>query len=593
MAVPLLLDSYPASGAAGIPIGDSITITFDQEMDESSINDGTFVLAAPANDTLFGPGLEPIAQQFSEDRDDILTPPEFGSYVKGTITFTRIDVSGSPVDDSEVDYTGQRTLWRTVATFTPDQPLRPTVEYTVIIAGDEDQTNGFDSGIRNRTVFDANPISVSGTGYPIFSGGYTGSQTRTYTLEITAGGATGTATYTWWNNATPLDTYEGVTTTGLRELEDGLVVSFSPDGGFTVGDQWTVVVLPYETLTANYSWTFTTGSGSIQIPPSTSSATGLGTIPSMSGSISVSSNFYVSSIDPSEGEYGVDISTDPYIGEVITIVFSDTLDTSTVTTSTVTVETDSPLGDDSIATLTEDLSYTIVVSGTTITITLEPGQLYQNNIVVITLDKSIANTDGDALGSDYVSYFATTYTPLYTGIRRIMLDIGSVLSTTIKDETIYLAILEASLQAEAFSYVTSIGNVKLYNLAKQEYTACLAERILVSGVGFNSDKLSKRLGDLSVSRGVGDDNLKDELANCIEYWELPLKSGGNIDPNGSVSPRVSVKGAWASDRITVSRQWEPTNRIFSYRSVANTTKSTRNSRRRQRTYRTRYSKGGS
>lgn len=328
MTAPLILDSYPASSSIGIPIGDSITVTFDQEIDESSVNSGTFVVGAPANDTVFGPGLEPLSQQFSEDRDDILTPPEFGGYIEGTITFSRVDASGSIVDDSEVDYTGARNLWRSVAIFTPKQPLRPNVEYTVILAGDEDQTNDFDSGIRSRTVFDAQPISVIGTGTPIFSGGYTSSTTRTYVLEITGAGVTGAATYDWWNQTSPLVVYSGQTTTGNRELEDGLVVSFSIDGSFAVGDRWTVVVVPYETLANNYSWTFSTGTGSVLTPPTTGSTSGIDAV----GYTSFGS-LRVVSIEPVHQATNLDPNS---VTEIV-ITFNKDVDEDTVIDSNITI----------------------------------------------------------------------------------------------------------------------------------------------------------------------------------------------------------------------------------------------------------------
>jgi len=590
------LDTYPAPDSTGIAIGDSIKVFFDQEMDESSINSGTFVLAAPNDSIAFGPGLEQIEQKYLDDRADILTSDDYLGYVSGTITFARLDSNGATVSDSEVDYDGDGDTWRTVAIFTPNQPLEANIEYTVILAGDEDQTNDFDSGVKSRSIFDAEPISVSGTGYPTFHGTYTGSTNKTYVLEITGAGATGAATYQWWNKNTPLEVNEGLTTTGNRELEDGIIVSFSADGSFTIGDQWEVVVKPYTLLAATYSWTFESGSGSITTPTSTYSASGIESISTSLSAVSATSSFYVSDIDPAEGEYGVEISESASVGEVITITFTDTIDQSTVDETTVSVRSDSPNGDSALANVTGDLDFTVVVATNTITITLGPAQLYENNIVIITLDKTIADEDGNTLGTDYVSYFATTYNPLYIGLRRVMLDIGSALPSDIKDETIYLAILIASLQANALTFSTTITNATLYNLARAEYTACLAERMLVSGMGLSSDRLSKTLGDLSVSRGSGgDSSLKDELASCMVYWENTLKSGGGVAPDTSIGPQWSVKGGNADDAITVGRLWEPTTKIGHGRGAANTKiyRSGSTNRRKDRTYRTRYNRGGS
>lgn len=590
MTAPTVLNVYPASSALGIPIGDSVTVQFDQEMDELSINSGTLVLIAPANDVVFGPGLEPLEQQTAEDAESILDTPTYSGYVKGTITFSRVNTSGGIVDDDEVDYDGVGNLWYTIATLTPSQPLKPNVTYTAIVLGDETQTNDFDSGVRTRSVFDAEPVSVSGTGIPIFIGSYTGTSTRTYVLEITSGGATGAATYEWWNEATPLEVYEGVTTTGYRELEDGVIVYFDPDGSFTTGDKWQVVVKPYSLLANNYRWEFTTGSGSILTPPSSSSASGIGTIGAAAGTDTT--GLYVSEITPSEGEYGVEISTDPYTGETITIVFNNDLDASTVTEDSISIYTESPNGDTSIASITGDLDFTAAVSGDTISIELDPGQLYQNNIIVIKLDKDIADEDGVTLGEEYISYFATTYTPLYAGIRQIQLEYGASFPSTMKDETIYLAILEASLEVDAISYVTTIANVKLFNIARQNYATCLAARKLLSGAGLGSEKMSKRLGDLTVSRDTGGADIRNELADCIAYWEIAVQSGGGVAPDTSLPPQYTVKGVYADDWMPVGRLWEPTNRIGSYRGSANSSEY-RSYRRQWRTHNTRYNRGGS
>jgi hypothetical protein len=200
---PNIIDVYPAPNSVGIVIGDQVKVTFDQEMDEASINSGTFVVAAPEKGIVFFGNATPFDVPGLDD-EEVLESPYYGGHVKGTISFSRIDASGAPVDDSAEDPTGAGNLWRTVAIFTPDQPFIPNKEYTVILAGDEDLDDGFDSGVTTRTVFDPVAVAVSGTGTPYFSGGYTGSNSRTYHVEITAGGQVGNATYQWWEENDPI-----------------------------------------------------------------------------------------------------------------------------------------------------------------------------------------------------------------------------------------------------------------------------------------------------------------------------------------------------------------------------------------------------
>lgn len=321
--IPQIISVYPAPNAPGIPIGDQVVVIFDQEMDRSSINSGTFVLTAPDNGVIFGPGLQPI----NNTGQDILNSPYYGGFVEATISFSRVDISGSSVDDDLVDTEGDGSLWRTAATLIPSQPLRQNVDYHVLLAGDEDQDNLFDSGVKTRTVFDPLEVDVTGSGTLEFAGGYTGQNQRNYILEITSGGATGVATYKWWNELSPLVAYDGVTVTGDRELEDGIIVNFDPDGTFVVGDKWSVVVIPLMLMPNNYVWSFSTGSGSIAVPPSSHSTSGIESIAAASASLKIVS------IEPAHQATNLDPSS---VTEIV-ITFNKEVDESTIIDENITI----------------------------------------------------------------------------------------------------------------------------------------------------------------------------------------------------------------------------------------------------------------
>jgi hypothetical protein len=555
---PLITDVYPASGARGIPIGDQLRVTFDQEMDEDSINTGTFVLTGPDEAPVFGPvDVTPFDEPGFDD-EDILSSPYFAGYVKGTISFSRVDPSGGLVDDSVTDTTGDGTLWQTVAIFTPEKPLKPNVEYTVIVLGDDEPADGLDSGVRTRTVFDT-VFTGSGTGRLSFYGGYTGETIRSYTLEITTGGATGDAEYIWWNDNDPLTTYQGITTTGSRELEDGIYVICEPDGSFTAGDKFQVVVVPAIALLNTYRWSFNTGSGAIIVPPSTSSASGIAELELLAGGLQI----------VSATPKNMSANMDPDSFTEIVIEFNKDVDATSVTDLTLMTRAEPVNGiyDDNTIEYTDPLETTVTVSGATITIAITADQLYENNIVYLTMLSSIAATDGDTLGRDTYYYFTTSYNPMFSSIRRVRLDMGSFIAN-VPDEAIYLALFEASLQAnENALYTSTITNGSLYLMAKREYTTCMAELILAKALLGNSgvsERMSKSLGDLAVSRGGNLSGLKEALAkfeDCAVRWEITLQSGGDIGPGMSLRPQVSIKGAWAEDAIVVGRQWEPTSGI--------------------------------
>lgn len=209
--------------------------------------------------------------------------------------------------------------------------------------------------------------------------------------------------------------------------------------------------------------------------------------------------------------------------------------------------------------LDETFTFTIVGGGSVGT-----SRLNENNIVFIQLADTIAAEDGSTLGEETTWYFTTTYNPLYSAIRRIRLDLGPLIAD-VPDDTINLAIFEASLQTNAISFVTSdIPNLDYLAHAKREHTACLAELTLVRGLqgsGLGNDRLSKTLADLTVSRGgLGNtlDKIVGDLRECVARWAVPVQTGANATPDTSLQPGSAIKGSTADDAIGVGREWHPT-----------------------------------
>jgi hypothetical protein len=549
MSNPLIIDVYPANEAEGIVLGDKITVLFDQEMDENSIDSGTFVLVGPTKDFLFGRDFTPLDVPGIED-EQILNSPYTTAYVEGIYSFERVAISSLSIVDT-LDTIGSRTLYRTKVTFTPSRPLAPGVLYTVLLAGDENITDDYDSGVKSRSVFDT-ISSVSGNGSVTFNGSYIGTTTTTYHVEITAGGQCGNAEYIWWDENDPLTTFPGITTTGRRQIDNGVWITCDPDSTFVIGDTFSVVCVTPELLEDNYRWSFTTGSGSILTPPSSSSASGIADISSSSTSISVT--FGVSSVSPVLRAYNLNTSLTE-----INITFNETPDVLTIIDDNFSIFTE-PVNGDSEITANGELTFTPSLSGNIVTLTLDPNQLLVNNIVKITISDNVKNTDGDSL-VEYSWFFTTTYTPMYSSVRRIRLDLGALIAS-IPNETIMLALFEASRYVDSVSFVSSINNnSSYYNMARRELTTCYAEAILVRTREIdNSGDLRKTLGDLSVGRGGGSGfgNLGDKLENCMAKWEVVVQTGGEIASGTSLKPGYTVKGATAEDRIGVGREWEPT-----------------------------------
>lgn len=204
--------------------------------------------------------------------------------------------------------------------------------------------------------------------------------------------------------------------------------------------------------------------------------------------------------------------------------------------------------------LDETFSF-IIVGGGSLGIT----QLLNNNVVLVELKSSIAATDGSTLGQDYRWHFTTTYDPLYTSARRIRLDIGPLIKD-VSDDTINLAIFEASLEADALTFGTlQPDNWKYFYFARRMYTTCLAEMILLGGIlGSGGNAKSKRLGDLDISYGGNAEQLMKKAISCMSKYESVLTSAGVLASGTSLQPQNVIKGEYDPDRPNPGRDWEPT-----------------------------------
>jgi hypothetical protein len=204
--------------------------------------------------------------------------------------------------------------------------------------------------------------------------------------------------------------------------------------------------------------------------------------------------------------------------------------------------------------LDETFTFVVVGGGS-----VETTQLFKNNAVLIELKNSIAATDGATLGQDYRWHFTTTYDPLYTSVRRVRLDLGPLIKD-VADDTINLAIFEASLEADALVFGTlSPDNWKYFYFARRMYVTCLAEMILLGSImGSGGGAKSKRLADLDVDYDDNVDDLMNRALGCMAKYEAVLTSAGQLAPGTSQQPDYGVKGADDPDRPVVGRGWEPT-----------------------------------
>lgn len=335
----VIVSVHPGADTQGNIIGDTIWVLFDREIDENSIDEGNFIIEGPDTDTFFGPDMGTELPNVSDSgSNDQLASPGYKGLVPGTITFQRINLADLNIYTGPNDTDGTGNLWRTKAIFTPAFPMQALTQYRVYIAGDELPDDPNVTGIRSRTIFDADTTGNAGNGVMSFGGTYTGEVADIYHIEITTAGASGVAWYEWWTDSDL--SHKGPvlsSATGSQTLSNGVTVRFQPNN-FTLHDIYSATVKPPTQFGDNTYWTFETGTGSIQTLPDSVSTSFSGDPKQL-----VPTAFSVVSIIPKDTQTNVPLNT-----RRIVLNFNQPLDPDTITADTVRITGRPVNGDESV-----------------------------------------------------------------------------------------------------------------------------------------------------------------------------------------------------------------------------------------------------
>lgn len=194
---------------------------------------------------------------------------------------------------------------------------------------------------------------------------------------------------------------------------------------------------------------------------------------------------------------------------------------------------------------------------------LSTQSLGDNMMLMVELDDSISNSDGDEFLSYTRLFYTTTYNPFYASPDLIRLELGPWVSW-IPDDTLALMIHWSSKEADFIQGASpcSWANLQLARTKYVVYDAAL-RALLVPGQGSTAGGSSgkkKSLGDLSITDGgttstVADDETLSWLGRQREEWFRVLNAGGNIVPGQGLAPTMGVKGQYDPDRKRRGRQW--------------------------------------
>ena len=232
--------------------------------------------------------------------------------------------------------------------------------------------------------------------------------------------------------------------------------------------------------------------------------------------------------------------------------------------------------------LTATLTFSIT-AGTSEVVSFEGPQLFKNNLVTVTLSPGIASTSGETFSEAIELEFFTDLSPYYTSVNKVKLEVGSLV-TEIKDLTSAMAILEASVEADALSFSPTEINSKLFKHARREYVTAASAFRLVSNVGGNLLK-SKTLGDLSVTYDTqSHKDTLEYLQDMMRKWGDQLMAGGGAQ--AIRGPRMVVKGSRDTDKPTFDRMWEGTG--TNKKPIANSSTKTITGRRSLKTHKKRW-----
>lgn len=177
-----------------------------------------------------------------------------------------------------------------------------------------------------------------------------------------------------------------------------------------------------------------------------------------------------------------------------------------------------------------------------------------NMIVQVTLDSSIADTDGNELGDDYEFWFTTQFDPMYSDPVLIKLYAGNWVKE-IPDETLLLMLYESSKLADDITPANITINTDFYNNARSRFVTADAVLRLLS-IPVNQGGLTKQLGDLMVKRdGASFMDMINRIQKERDEWYRVVNAGGNIGPGESLGPMTVVKGERDPDRLNAGRLW--------------------------------------
>lgn len=188
-----------------------------------------------------------------------------------------------------------------------------------------------------------------------------------------------------------------------------------------------------------------------------------------------------------------------------------------------------------------------------------PCGLEFNSLIVIELEETIADENGNTLQEDTLLSFSTEYNPYYASTEMLRMEMGSWASL-IPDDTIALAIHWSSLEADNITGLRP--GSKRYFFARSRfvmYDAAIRMFSMPMGISSPGSGKQKQLGDLLIENGDSNDfeikDLLEELKAERDEWWRVVNAGGCIVPGQGLGPTMASKGGSIKTEPKRSREW--------------------------------------
>jgi hypothetical protein len=253
--IDIIEDYSPPNESYGVPLKSTIEIQFSTLVDQRSVR-SAFFLEGPDSDEVLGPdsraSIWPTASTFgtlTAQNEDFLSSPGYAGIVKGQFSF---------------DLTGGKTKM----IFAPDQVLAAQTLYRALLSDVYPESIGTTSAATGNT----------GSGSLSMTGPWLGAN-DIIGIRITKAGVAGVAEFIWWKDSDPMELKGPVISTRNSELllTSGLYVIFG-DGEFEIDDEFSTSVTRVVAHEGVVTFTFTSGSGSIEALPSSGSSSVLSSL---------------------------------------------------------------------------------------------------------------------------------------------------------------------------------------------------------------------------------------------------------------------------------------------------------------------------